>query len=210
MNKIKTVIDAMARLTNTSRFSQFQLCVPENVMEHSASVTMLCFFMADSIEKELKKDLFDYKELFTKALFHDFDEFATGDISRPMKYASKEIRDEIYKVEKNTVQNFAKQINCFEVFNSWISAKDDSLEGGLVALADKFVIVTKVYDEAVRRGNMTISECIPDKIIEDICNIVYEFYNRLDVNKLDFLDEIAGFSQNASNQIKVNRQTNGN
>jgi 5'-deoxynucleotidase YfbR-like HD superfamily hydrolase len=150
--KIRNHMNLLSRMTTVQRYSQYHLCVPESVLEHSAFVAMISMFIANHIEL----DMVERCKVIEKALMHDVDEVVTGDISRPVKYHSKELRLMIAAMESENMERISDEIlESDRFFYVWRDSKEGKA-GSIVALADVLAVVYKLYDEVVMRGNKTL------------------------------------------------------
>lgn len=142
-------------LSTVKRFSQSTMCVPESVLEHSASISLFALYIGEGMRKDgINVDILS---LMKKAILHDFDEIATGDVARPVKYFSKEIRRQFddleYQNMQRIVKSFAGEEN--QMLHEWNLAKEGK-EGSIVSLCDFICVIYKLHDEVVMRGNKTM------------------------------------------------------
>jgi 5'-deoxynucleotidase YfbR-like HD superfamily hydrolase len=138
-------------LSTVKRFSQSTMCVPESVLEHSASASLFALFIGEGLAEE--GNVVDFGSLLKKAIIHDFDEIATGDVARPVKYHSNQMRKEFKDLEIENMLKITKGSPVF--FNNWLSAKEGK-EGSIVSLCDFICVIYKLHDEVVMRGNKTM------------------------------------------------------
>ena len=97
MSSVK-FMNTIGKLASVKRYSDFRMVNEESVLEHTAFVGMMSYFIAESLMKENKLEI-DVKILLEKALMHDIDEVATGDIAMPVKYYSESLRSMIGEME---------------------------------------------------------------------------------------------------------------
>ena len=91
----------------------------------------------------------DWQILYEKALNHDYTERFIGDIKTPVKYANKELRQMLSTVEEKMTDTFIEE----EIPESFqpiyrrrlADGKDDSLEGQLLAIADKIDLLYESF-----------------------------------------------------------------
>ena len=90
-----------------------------------------------------------------RALVHDVEEHATGDIVRPIKH---QFKDAAHAVAVNEAQSFFSKIapSCWpDLFKHWQDAKDSTREGRIVAFAD-YLSVLSYLSQEIRGGNSLI------------------------------------------------------
>ncbi len=110
MNIIEKLIfdDKFDTSNNLNRWNGTRVIKAETVAEHSYNVALF----ARVISEELLRDSKNYSlklRIVSYALFHDFDETFTGDVSHDLKYDDEEggsIRSIINKVIKKESENF--------------------------------------------------------------------------------------------------------
>ena len=160
----------LSRLTDVYRYSAQSVIRRENVAEHSFWVAMI----GVAIAGEVKNDIRLAQEVALRALVHDVEESTTGDLVREMKYFNEETRESISRVEKE----FAKRI--FEpmgrtgenLLRVWKSAKDMSLVGRIVALADLLCVIAYCDNES-RMGNHSLQS-----IREECEELIYTTFQK--------------------------------
>lgn len=98
------------------------------------------------------------------ALVHDCDEYFSGDIVRPFKHYSKEIKEEIEKINRIKIREFFGPVVGIEMTRRfedlWHDAKDDSLEGKVVAFADYLSVLSFLHHEIHDLGNHSLAKSI--------------------------------------------------
>lgn len=141
------------QLSTVKRYSQSTLNCPESVLEHTGMVCLLSFYIGRIFEKNNVK--INFKCLLEKSLFHDFDEIATGDVARPVKYHSQEMRNLFKELESKNMKEISEKSNDETIYLIWESAKSD-FEGRIVSFCDFICVVEKLYDEIVNRNNLTM------------------------------------------------------
>lgn len=138
-------------LASVNRFSMVRLSRPENVLEHTGMVVLICYFLHNQIVHELDLKL-DLGTLLGKAVSHDIDEIITGDIARPTKYSSEEFRQCLMKLEVQGVLKIAELLNDNSLVLHHATAKHGP-EGMIVSIADLFAVVYKIWDEVLMQNN---------------------------------------------------------
>jgi len=138
-------------LSSVSRYSQSHLIKSESVLEHSGFVALVCYTIGSRIPG------IDMGELLSKAIVHDIDETITGDIPRPTRYANNEIFEAINKVERKNMMFISQSILGNGImYSDWQSAKDDTIEGTIVRIADSLAVLYKVWQEYTLYNSNTI------------------------------------------------------
>lgn len=127
---------------------------PHNVAAHSFKVAQIAQFLG-LVEEQAQQEI-NWRSLYEKALNHDYSELFIGDIKTPVKYASVELREMLSDVEETMTTNFIEkeipqrfQADFQRFFKE---GKDDSLEGQLLAVADKVDLLYESYAE-IQQGN---------------------------------------------------------
>lgn len=96
----------------------------------------------------------NWKALYEKALNHDYTERFIGDIKTPVKYASPELRGLLQTVEEKMTEQFILEEIPEELQavyrNRLAEAKDDSLEGQILAISDKVDLLYESFEEIVK------------------------------------------------------------
>jgi 5'-deoxynucleotidase len=149
------IFDFLDRMSNITRWSQMYCSQSESVLEHTAVVAFFGLLIADKYK--LNKAV-----ILEAAIVHDMDEIVTGDIPTPTKYANKEITESIKALETAAARDISYTIfDSDDIFNAWLNAKDSSLEGDAIRIADAAAVVFKVRKE-LNVGNRTFYEIVPN------------------------------------------------
>lgn len=125
-----------------------------NVAAHSFKVTKIAQYLG-TVEEYHGKEV-DWKSLYEKALNHDFAEIFTGDIKTPVKYASGELKKLFSQVEEEMVDTFITEEipeKYRDIYRQRLQeGKDDSLEGQILAVADKIDLLYETFGEIQKRN----------------------------------------------------------
>ncbi|MHD0398358.1 YfbR-like 5'-deoxynucleotidase [Staphylococcus simulans] len=157
-----------------------------NVAAHSFKVTKIAQYLA-TVEEYHGNEI-DWKSLYEKALNHDFAEVFTGDIKTPVKYASRDLKKLFSQVEEEMVENFIKEefpVEYQEVYRERLQeGKDDSLEGQILAVADKIDLLYETFGEIQKRN--------PDSLFFEIYEMSLETIMQFDhlVSVQDFIENV--------------------
>ncbi|RIN58837.1 YfbR-like 5'-deoxynucleotidase [Staphylococcus simulans] len=157
-----------------------------NVAAHSFKVTKIAQYLA-TVEEYHGNEI-DWKSLYEKALNHDFAEVFTGDIKTPVKYASRDLKKLFSQVEEEMVDNFIREEfpeEYQDVYRERLQeGKDDSLEGQILAVADKIDLLYETFGEIQKRN--------PDSLFFEIYEMSLETIMQFDhlVSVQDFIENV--------------------
>lgn len=141
-------------LETITRAPGFFKYTEHTVAAHSYRVASIAQVLGDI--EELEGVAVDWKMLYEKALNHDYTERFIGDIKTPVKYASPELRGMLQLVEEKMTDEFINQ-EIPEAFQDiyrrrLCEGKDDSIEGQLLAIADKVDLLYESFEEIVKNN----------------------------------------------------------
>jgi len=183
MIKIKDQMNFISQLSTITRYSQSRMCNPESVLEHSASVAMLSYFVGRTLFQS--GVVVNFEALILKALFHDSDEVITGDIARPVKYHSKELRELLSDMEDENVVVLSENLTESDHLHGvWSSAKDGP-EGLIVKFCDSLSVVYKLREEVLERGNLTMSHIATNQLLDYLNQGISDIYLTYDIEALE-------------------------
>lgn len=152
------------RLSQVNRYSAVPVLRYENVAEHLFYVSFYSMMLARDLQARGYE--VDVGLAVQKALLHDFEESISGDIIRTFKYNSMELKNIIdetsKKVFKETLERNSPRISK-ELFKIWLNAKDNTLEGKIVAFADLLSVIS-YCDEEIRKGNSYMYEIMENAL----------------------------------------------
>lgn len=150
----------LAYFENLNKLERMMRCPGEfqfeqhNVASHSFKVAQYCQFLAE-VESKHGVEI-NWKSLYEKAINHDFPEVFIGDIKTPVKYASPELREMLAQVEEAMTKTFVEEeipVEFQEIYMDKLKeAKDGSVEGNILAVADKLDQLFDSFNE-IQRGN---------------------------------------------------------
>lgn len=197
---MKEFIKKISNLSTVKRYSQSTLCCPESVLEHSASVTLMALYIGTALNSKNMARI-DIGLLLSKAAIHDFDEIITGDVARPVKYFSKEMREMFKQLESENMEILTKSFSSGNehqkvLYDFWDSAKD-GLEGSIVALCDFISVIQKLYDEIVMRGNKSMFRYFDTSYVDYCGRLFSELEHGVELQRMPnlnlFLNESGPF-----------------
>jgi len=157
MNQVKEWIGTIENLSCVKRFSQCFLHKQENVLEHSGMVSLVCLQLSTLLRKEGYE--IDIEKILTKSLIHDSEESVIGDVSKPSKYSSDELRKLFGVYEKTVAMKIFHDAGLEGVMGNWEGAKDGP-EGKIIAFVDTLSAIMRFHNEIVMRGNKTMIELL--------------------------------------------------
>jgi putative hydrolase of HD superfamily len=137
----------------------------ENVAEHSYFTALYAFMIAVWVQNTQGSFLLDPAVVLKRALLHDIEEAFTGDIIRPVKHSSLELKKSIEMFSEGLMHAFVKSIHnaSDDTLNSilydWKFAKDSTIEGRIVAFAD-YLSVLSYLSQEVKGGNKMVMQNI--------------------------------------------------
>ncbi|WP_414044743.1 HD domain-containing protein [Macrococcus equi] len=157
-----------------------------NVASHSFKVTKIAQYLA-TVE-EHHGTLINWKNVYEKALNHDYPEIFTGDIKTPVKYASKELKQLFSDVEEQMIAKFIDSEFPQEyraIYHERLKeGKDDTIEGQILSVADKIDLLYESFGEIQKRN----PEPLFFEIYEKSLRTIIKFDHLYCVQ--DFLDNI--------------------
>ncbi|UBH13688.1 YfbR-like 5'-deoxynucleotidase [Macrococcus armenti] len=157
-----------------------------NVAAHSFKVTKIAQYLA-TVE-EYNGTQINWKSVYEKALNHDYPEIFTGDIKTPVKYASKELKRLFSEVEEEMIgkfidSEFPEQYR--KIYHERLKeGKDDTIEGQILAVADKIDLLYESFGEIQKRNPEPLFFEIYDKSLRTIIQFshlhcVQDFLNNI-------------------------------
>lgn len=157
-----------------------------NVAAHSFKVSKIAQYLA-TVE-EYNGTQINWKSVYEKALNHDYPEIFTGDIKTPVKYASKELKRLFSEVEEEMIgkfidNEFPEQYRA--IYHERLKeGKDDTIEGQILAVADKIDLLYESFGEIQKRNPEPLFFEIYDKSLRTIIKFshlhcVQDFLNNI-------------------------------
>jgi len=125
-----------------------------NVAAHSFKVTKIAQYLG-TVEEYHGNEV-NWKDLYEKALNHDYPEIFTGDIKTPVKYASGELNMLFMEVEETMTSRFIEEEfpeQYQEIYKRRLKeGKDGTLEGQILSVADKIDLLYESFGEIQKRN----------------------------------------------------------
>lgn len=155
------------RMKYIKRWALMHSITEENVMEHTAQVSVIAHALA-----EIKNLYFggkvDTLKVVLYAQYHETSEVITGDLPTPIKYFNKEINHAYKDIEKGACDKLLDTLPCElkSIYQSYVLPDENSEEYKIMKCADKISAYVKCVEE-LKSGN---SEFIRAKeaILSDI------------------------------------------
>lgn len=125
-----------------------------NVASHSFKVTKIAQYLA-TVEEYHGTEI-NWKNVYEKALNHDYPEIFTGDIKTPVKYASKELKQLFSDVEEQMIARFIYSEfpeSYRAIYHERLKeGKDETIEGQILSVADKIDLLYESFGEIQKRN----------------------------------------------------------
>lgn len=151
---INTYFTSLNKLEQLRRVPGEFVLEAHDVAGHSLKVAHFIQYFGE--REQMLGASINWKSLYEKAINHDYGETLTGDIKTPVKYATTELKKLIDKVESEMLISFVKKEFPEEMVDLYLEkfkeGKDETVEGKLLALADKLDQLYEAFNE-IRRGN---------------------------------------------------------
>jgi 5'-deoxynucleotidase YfbR-like HD superfamily hydrolase len=145
------------RMHHVNRYSSLPVVKPENVAAHSWQVAFISYLIAEDLAE---KGCIVSPELALKAaVVHDVSEALSGDIIRSYKYQTPQMEAATRGADAVNVRQLAEELGSSRLESDWTLAKDQTLEGRIVALADVICVVTYCVEEE-RMGNSMLDHVL--------------------------------------------------
>ena len=162
------------KLASVKRFSQCELAKPEDVLQHSGGVALVCVHIGSKLKRE--KFEVDMESLMIKAILHDIEESELGDVSRLVKYASEEMRKVFAILERKVAVEIFENAGAESLFGNWENAKQDD-EGVIVSFVDTLCAMEKFRDEICYRGNHSMIPLLSISAFENLFSKLFQLDN---------------------------------
>ena len=182
LNLKEMLIGMPTRLRYVDRFSTCRVIKKESVAEHCFFVALYSLFITWwCSDLEVPVEINEYK-ILSRALLHDLDEAATGDVPRFFKYSDPALKQHLDEVAQKGVETIAQKLwsdqsTIVAISDVWKTAKDNSREGRILAFADFLSVLSYSWEE-VRQSNIIMKEHLTD---------IVEYYQKFTTNAFDFL-----------------------
>lgn len=138
-----------SRMKYINRWSLMRNTATENISEHSNDVAAIAHALAVIKNVRFGGKLNAERAAFL-GLYHDMSEIITGDMPTPVKYHSREMRDEFLKVEEmasNRLLSMLPEDMRAYYESAFFPEKEDEYLWKLVKAADKLSALIKCIEE---------------------------------------------------------------
>ena len=178
MNYVSGIINSplVSRASRVMRYSSSRLTDPESLAIHTHEVLMIGILLLDRIKEVSPEEVINESLYMSKALSHDLEEISTGDVPRPLKYSSQEVRKSLQVIADSAARELFTE-NFYDSkrwLTLWKTAKEGK-EGHLLKLADLLTVLRKSIYEVDILSNLTMLDVVK--------NVAFYFKEILD--KLD-------------------------
>lgn len=139
---------SLRRMHHIQRFSSMPVIKQENVATHSWQAALVGYLVATDLHQQ--GVTIDVGEVVVRCTLHDISEAMSGDIIRTYKHASKVMLDACSQADEQNTYKLTRQLGGDvgdDTFTYWCKAKDGTLEGDVVRLADVLCVVTYCAEE---------------------------------------------------------------
>lgn len=140
------LLGSIQHLAHVNRYTSYPVSRRENVAEHTCFVSLYCLLIGEDLECNVSIDI-NWRKLLKSALLHDLDEALTGDFLRSVKYGTPGLKKALDTASVRVVEGMESELNLTGILDTWKSAKDDSLEGSILAIADFLAVASYVVNE---------------------------------------------------------------
>lgn len=176
----KLLTGALVHSRYVKRFSTCRVQYPETVAEHSFFTALFAMVIADWVIERWGYDI-DLGELLRRALVHDLEEVRTGDLIRPFKHSSPEFNRQVEDAARHCFIELLEELfdarYVTELVMLWENAKDETLEGRILAFADFLSVLGYVLEE-IRGSNRTMRKHVL---------MLRDYVNKFDEEEFEFL-----------------------
>ena len=190
------LIQIALKLKDVYRYSTLTTVVPENVLFHQYSMTVVNIVFADYMISKGEK-INKYK-LICKTLFHDFGEYKGNEIVAQIKLYNEETKAMFAEIEENDEKELEKLLGK-DIYNI-ISGYKNGKEGYIADILDKILGIMKLWIEVGYMNNYTY--------IKSLCSVYQErfakFKNIDRIKELNDKEFLLEFLKNAYVYIKEN------
>jgi len=176
-NEFFDLIDnPMMKTENVIRFSGTYQIHEEQLSTHIVDVQFISFMIARKIISFGER--VDVGLVLQRGLVHDVDEVLVGDIPRLTKYSSATCHDALNLVAASVVHDISNKLDGTDyVFDLWDNAKDNTIEGYIIRLADMLSVAKKTaYEVSILNNNNFL------RIAVEMMNYIHDLYNSVPVD----------------------------
>ena len=161
INLREILLGRPTRLRYITRFSICPRTHDESVAEHSYYTAYIAMMLGLALQAD--GITVNMGLVLTRALMHDVDESYSGDFIRMFKHSSLSLKLAIDNANSGFVQKFCHDTGpgLPTLPEAWAFAKDATVEGAIVSLADFMSVVSYIIQE-IKAGNHNMFEHLDD------------------------------------------------
>ena len=149
---LRIISNPLLRTDEINRYSGTYQATPELLSTHIVDVQYISLLIAKEFQRH--GCIVDTGELLERGLLHDIDETLTGDFTRLVKYSSKECHDILEALAESVTKEISDDItDDGYLLEKWKNAKDSSVEGYIIRIADIMSVCKKISREVDFLGN---------------------------------------------------------
>lgn len=173
-------------LKDVYRYSYLPSQLPENVLLHQYTMTVISIIMAEYCNNNLE-DKFDLYTIIVKSLFHDFGEYKGTEIITHFKNYNETTKKMFAEIEEKDEKELESQIgtNLYIIISNY----NNGLEGYLSELIDKMLGIMKLWVEVGYFNNNTYIKSI-NSIYQDRFKRFLKIENIENVHNKEFYLEL--------------------
>lgn len=179
------LVYVVLNLKDVCRYSQISTQLPENVLLHQYTVTIMSLLLAEYSNRILGENI-DIYMIMIKSLFHDFTEYKGTEIITQFKNYNDVTKRMFAEIEENDEQDLKDKIG--ERFYIIISQYKNGAEGFVSEIIDKMLGIMKLWIEVGYFNNYTFIKTI-NSIYQDRFKRFLRVENIEEIkNKVFYLD----------------------
>lgn len=138
------LISVVLNLKNVYRYSQITTQLPENVLFHQYTVSIMSLLISEYCNNVLNEDI-DIYSILVKSLFHDFGEYKGNEIVTQFKNYNDITKKMFAEIEKKDEEDLKEKIgkNLYDIISNYHS----DAEGFISEMIDKMLGIMKLWVE---------------------------------------------------------------
>lgn len=179
---MKDILKFVQNFSKVRRWSQIHCAREESSLEHTAATALIALKIGSDCPFHV-----NVSELLTRALLHDIEEVITGDIMTPIKYHPALVAA-VKELEKEAALEAAGVFGPWAI-HYWENAKDDTIEGQIVKIADKASVVYK-YRQELELGNKSF-----EQYEENIWNALHDIKQEVNEKLHPYIHDLMDYLQ---------------
>ena len=155
------------RMKYIKRWSLMRSLDSENVLEHTAQVSVIAHALAEIKNKRFGGNV-DVLKVVLYSQYHETGEVITGDLPTPIKYFNKEINHAYKDIEKGACEKLLSNLDddLKGVYVEYVLPNEDSEEYKIMKCADKISAYIKCVEE-IKSGNAEFKKA-KESILKEI------------------------------------------